>query len=199
MSPAQNLAQSQAQAAGHASDRGEIRIHVGQGEHHVTADPAVMLTTVLGSCVAACLTDPLAGVGGMNHFLLPDGGDGSGRYGSYAMELLINELLKQGATRAGLEAKVFGGGQVISGMNTLNIGERNARFVLDYLKAERIPLVVSDVLGAHPRKVCFLPASGKAMVKRLAAARPDELVAQERLAAETATAEAAGCGSIDLF
>ena len=179
----------------------QLRIHavrVLPGEYFVSSDEIAIMTT-LGSCIAACLWDRQAGVGGMNHFLLPDGGDGSGRYGSYAMELLINELLKQGATRAGLEAKVFGGGQVISGMNTLNIGERNASFVLDYLKAERIPIVVKDVLGQHPRKVCFLPASGKAMVKRLAAARPDELVAQERRAAETATAEAAGCGSIDLF
>ena len=179
----------------------QLRIHavrVLPGEYFVSSDEIAIMTT-LGSCIAACLWDRQAGVGGMNHFLLPDGGDGSGRYGSYAMELLINELLKQGATRAGLEAKVFGGGQVISGMNTLNIGERNASFVLDYLKAERIPIVVKDVLGPHPRKVCFLPASGKAMVKRLASARPDELVAQERRAAETATAEAAGCGSIDLF
>jgi len=180
----------------------QLRIHavrVLPGEYYVSSDEIAIMTT-LGSCIAACLWDRQAGVGGMNHFLLPDGGaGGSGRYGSYAMELLINELMKQGATRAGLEAKVFGGGQVISGMNTLNIGERNASFVIDYLKAERIPILVKDVLGAHPRKVCFLPASGKAMVKRLASARPDELVAQERRAAETATAEAAGCGSIDLF
>jgi len=179
----------------------QLRIHavrVLPGEYFVSSDEIAIMTT-LGSCIAACLWDRQVGVGGMNHFLLPDGGDGSGRYGSYAMELLINELLKQGATRAGLEAKVFGGGQVISGMNTLNIGERNASFVLDYLKAERIPIVVKDVLGSHPRKVCFLPASGRAMVKRLASARADELVVQERRAAETATAEAAGCGSIDLF
>jgi chemotaxis receptor (MCP) glutamine deamidase CheD len=100
----------------------------------------------------------------MNHFMLPDGGGGadSGRYGSFAMELLINELIKRGATRSTLEAKVFGGGAVISGMNSINVGERNTSFVLDYLRTERISVVSKDVLDIHPRKVCFLPASGKA-------------------------------------
>ena len=98
------------------------------GEYFVYAEDILIMTT-LGSCIAACLWDRDAKVGGMNHFMLPQGeGDaGSGRYGSYAMELLINELLKRGAARHSLEAKVFGGGQVISGMNTMNVGERNTK------------------------------------------------------------------------
>ena len=187
-------------ARDHGRAMGEDRkINIVQGEYQVSDDPRLVLTTLLGSCVAACIRDPDIGVGGMNHFLLPDGGGGSGRYGSYAMELLINEMLKSGARRESLQAKIFGGAQVMANFTTMNVGERNASFVLDYLKTERIPIVVKDVLGAHPRKVCFLPASGKAMVKRLASARSDELAAQERRAAETATAEVAGCGSIDLF
>jgi chemotaxis protein CheD len=85
----------------------------------------ILIMTTLGSCIAACLWDREAKIGGMNHFMLPEGDAGSGRYGSYAMELLINEMMKHGATRATMEAKVFGGGQVIDGMSTMNIGERN--------------------------------------------------------------------------
>jgi chemotaxis protein CheD len=159
----------------------------------------ILIMTTLGSCIAACLWDREAKIGGMNHFMLPEGDAGSGRYGSFAMELLINEMLKQGATRATLEAKVFGGGQVIDGMNSMNIGERNTAFVVDYLKTERIPIVSKDVLGIHPRKVCFLPASGKAMVKRLAAANTAALAAQDRAAAQQVTPKGSGGGSVDLF
>ena len=168
------------------------------GEYYVDVEEIPILTT-LGSCIAACLWDRQARVGGMNHFLLPEGSADSGRYGSYAMELLINELMKRGASRGGLEAKVFGGGQVISGMNSMNVGERNTSFVLDYLKMERIPVLSKDVLDTCPRKVCFLPASGRAMVKRLAASRPEALAAQERAAAQAALPMAVGGGSIDLF
>ena len=135
----------------------------------------------------------------MNHFMLPEGVGDTGRYGSFAMELLINQMMKRGASRLTMEAKVFGGGQIIAGMNTLNVGERNTSFVLDYLKAERIGVVSRDVLGPHPRKVCFLPASGKAMVKRLGNMNNDTLIAQERSAARQATPQAAGAGSVDLF
>jgi chemotaxis protein CheD len=171
------------------------------GEYFVHDEDLLIMTT-LGSCIAACLWDRHARVGGMNHFMLPEGaGSGldSGRYGSYAMELLINELLKRGASRATLEAKVFGGGQVIAGMNTMNVGERNTQFVMDYLKTERIPVVSKDVMDVYPRKVCFLPASGKAMVKRLSPANPEALVAQERAAAQKVLAPAGGAGSVDLF
>jgi chemotaxis protein CheD len=160
-------------------------------------DEDILLMTTLGSCIAACLWDRHARVGGMNHFMLPDGAGASGRYGSYAMELLINELLKRGAQRGALEAKVFGGGQVINGMNTMNVGERNTRFVLDYLDTERIPVLSKDVMGLHARKICFLPFSGKAMVKRLASVTPDALLAQDRAAALRAVP--ASGGSVDLF
>jgi chemotaxis protein CheD len=115
------------------------------------------------------------------------------------MELLINELIKRGASRATMEAKVFGGGAVISGMTSLNVGERNTQFVLEYLKTERIAVVSKDVLDVYPRKVCFLPASGKAMVKRLASSNPEAIVAQERAAAQKAQPTVVGGGSIDLF
>jgi chemotaxis protein CheD len=159
----------------------------------------ILLTTTLGSCIAACLWDRNAGVGGMNHFMLPDGAGDSGRYGSYAMELLINEMMKRGASRTSMEAKVFGGGQVVSGMNSLNVGERNTQFVMDYLKTEHIPILSKDVMDVYPRKVCFLPASGKAMVKRLAPTQADALAAQERAAAQRAVPATTGGGSVDLF
>ena len=171
------------------------------GEYFVH-DEDIPIMTTLGSCIAVCLWDRQAKVGGMNHFMLPDsGGNGqdSGRYGSYAMELLINELLKLGASRMTMEAKVFGGGAVISGMNTINVGERNTAFVMEYLKTERIPVVSKDVLDIYPRKVCFLPHSGKAMVKRLAPSNPEAILQQERLAAQKVAPVSSGGGSIDLF
>jgi len=171
------------------------------GEYFVFNEDVLIMTT-LGSCIAVCLWDRQAKIGGMNHFMLPDNGGGasdSGRYGSFAMELLINEMLKMGASRMTLEAKVFGGGAVISGMSSINVGERNTQFVMDYLKTERIPIVSKDVLDIYPRKVCFFPKSGKAMVKRLAPSNPDAIVAQERAAAQKAAVPAATGGSIDLF
>jgi chemotaxis protein CheD len=171
------------------------------GEYFVHNEDITIMTT-LGSCIAACLWDRNARVGGMNHFMLPDGsglaGSG-GRYGSYAMEVLINELLKRGATRGTLEAKVFGGGAVISSMTTLNVGERNTDFVMEYLKTERIPVVSKDVMDVYPRKVCFLPASGKAMVKRLAPTNAEAVAAQDRAAAQKAVPASSSGGSIDLF
>ena len=162
-------------------------------------DSDILITTTLGSCIAACLWDRERRIGGMNHFMLPEGAGDSGRYGSYAMELLINELLKRGASRLTLEAKVFGGGAVIAGMHSLNVGERNTRFVIDYLQTECIPIVSRDVLDIYPRKVCFLPASGKAMVKRLAPTHTDALIAQDRAAAQRAVPAVSGGGSVDLF
>jgi chemotaxis protein CheD len=167
------------------------------GEYFVHHEDILIMTT-LGSCIAACLWDREARVGGMNHFMLPAGEADSGRYGSFAMELLINEMMKRGATRSTMEAKVFGGGQIIEGMTTMNIGERNTAFVIDYLKTERIPIMSKDVLDIYPRKVCFLPASGKAMVKRLAATNVAALAAQDRTAAQRALPARSG-GSIDLF
>ena len=171
------------------------------GEFFVYGEDILIMTT-LGSCIAACLWDRDRRVGGMNHFMLPEGASGGsdgGRYGSYAMELLINEMIKRGANRSSMEAKVFGGGAVVSGMNSINVGEANTRFVLEYLHTERITVVSKDVLDIYARKVCFLPHSGKAMVKRLAATNTDTLLAQERAAAQKAAPAASAGGSIDLF
>lgn len=157
--------------------------------------------TVLGSCIAACIWDSKAGVGGMNHFMLPEGdsSDTSGRYGSYAMELLINEMIKLGARKESMQAKVFGGGQVMAGFTTMNVGERNTQFVLDYLHMERITVVSKDVLDIYPRKVVFFPTTGKAMVKKLAHAHPESLESTERKGNAAHLAKSTAGGSVDLF
>jgi chemotaxis protein CheD len=169
------------------------------GEYYVTTDD-MMVMTVLGSCIAACIWDPKVRVGGMNHFMLPEGaGDTSGRYGSYAMELLINEMIKLGARRESMQAKVFGGGQVMHSFTTMNVGERNTAFVLDYLQTERIAVISKDVLDIYPRKVCYFPATGKAMVKRLAHSHPETLETQERKGNAATVAKTNAGGSVDLF
>ena len=170
------------------------------GEYYVSNEDLVIMT-VLGSCIAACIWDGRARAGGMNHFMLPDGdsADGFGRYGSYAMELLINEMLKKGARRESMQAKEFGGAQVMAGFTTMNVGERNTKFVLDYLATERIPVVSQDVLDIHPRKVCFFPVTGKALVKRLAHSHPETLAVEERKGNAATVAKSTSGGSIDLF
>lgn len=142
------------------------------GEFYVTsADMAI--STVLGSCVSACIRDTKLNIGGMNHFMLPGNSDifnplsASARYGSYAMEMLINDILKRGASRGNLEAKIFGGGNVVESMTTSKVGQRNAQFVVDYLGFESIPIVAQDLLDTCPRKVVFFPATGKVLMKRL--------------------------------
>ena len=170
------------------------------GEYFV-ADENIVIMTVLGSCIAACLWDSRSRIGGMNHFMLPDGdlADASGRYGSYAMELLINEMMKLGARRETMQAKIFGGAQVMHNFTTMNVGERNTNFVLNYLHMERIPIVSEDVLDIYPRKVVFFPVTGKAMVKRLAHAHPETLVAQDARGNAATVAKATAGGSVDLF
>ena len=170
------------------------------GEFFVSHD-SLAIMTVLGSCIAACLWDSRMRVGGMNHFMLPDGDslDVSGRYGSYAMELLINEMFKLGARRETMQAKIFGGAQVMHNFTTMNVGERNTNFVINYLRAERIPVISEDVLDIYPRKVCYFPSTGKAMVKRLAHSHPEKLVAQDKLGNAATVAKATQGGSVDLF
>jgi chemotaxis protein CheD len=127
--------------------------------------------TVLGSCVTACVRDPKLGIGGMNHFMLPEGegADGaSARYGNYAMEVLLNELMKRGAARARLEAKVVGGANVMRDIETNLVGTRNAEFVGGYLATEGIQVVGRDLLGTHGRKVYYFPATGRLAVRSLA-------------------------------
>jgi chemotaxis protein CheD len=170
------------------------------GEYFVSSEDLVIMT-VLGSCIAACIWDGRARVGGMNHFMLPDGdaSDGSGRYGSFAMELLINEMLKLGARRETMQAKVFGGAQVMAGFTSMNVGERNTKFVMEYLGMERIAVVSQDVLDIHPRKVCFFPVTGKALVKRLAHSHPETLAVEERRGNAAFVAKSNSGGSVDLF
>jgi len=169
------------------------------GEFYVTGDD-IALSTVLGSCVSACIRDPQARIGGMNHFMLPDteGGGSSARYGGYAMEILINELLKHGALRRNLEAKVFGGGAVLKSFTDNNVGARNVEFVLDYLKAERIPVLAKDLGDTCPRKICYLPVEGRALVRRLAIAAASSDIADET-AYRSRLVKAPVAGSIELF
>jgi chemotaxis protein CheD len=140
-------------------------VHIVQGEHHVTEDPEVVLTTILGSCVAACLRDPVAGVGGMNHFLLPGGDPRTGaedsvRYGVHAMELLVNALLAKGARRERLEAKLFGGARLITGLT--DVGAMNAAFAEDFVRREGLNHVGGSLRGDAGRRIQFWPVSGRA-------------------------------------
>jgi len=165
---------------------------------HWIVDDATALATTLGSCVAACLRDPLLHLGGMNHFLLPQGADSEGvsmRYGCHAMEVLINGLLKRGAARKRLQAKVFGGANVLKGMQANPVGSRNADFVLDYLATENIPVIAQDLRGIHPRRVYFFAQTGKAMIQRLPHAHDINLtaLARRRLLGSTTA------GSVELF
>ena len=167
-------------------------------DYAVTAEP-VAIVTLLGSCVAACVYDPALQVGGMNHFMLPDShaSDLTARYGMHAMELLINELLKRGARRSRLQAKAFGGGNVLRGFQD-PIGTRNADFVIDYLRAERIPLVAQDLGDIFPRKICFFPQTGRTLVKRLPATREREVADVER-AYQSRLSGAPTSGGVELF
>ena len=158
------------------------------GEYYAT-NKDMALVTVLGSCVSACLRDRESGIGGMNHFMLPDEGklagsrgnvSAGGRYGVHAMELLVNQILKLGGRRDRLEAKVFGGGNVLQGFMLSNVGQQNAEFIVEYLSIERIPIVARDLLDVWPRKIYFFPRSGKVMVKRLRKVNNDTIVLRER-------------------
>ncbi len=142
------------------------------GEYFVSQEPKVVYT-VLGSCISVCLRDPFINVGGMNHFMLAaparEGGRDSwaesGRYGSFAMEMLINDLLKLGVKKNRLEAKVFGGGKIYDG--NMDIGAKNAAWALDYLEREGLPLMKANVGDVCPRKVFFFTDSGKVLMKKL--------------------------------
>jgi chemotaxis protein CheD len=175
----------------------ERRIHVGQGAHHVSADPDVVLSTILGSCVSACIRDPLARVGGMNHFLLPEAPDGEAgdrRYGVQAMELLINSLLSQGARRDRLEAKVFGGGRMTVGL--ADIGLKNAEFAKRFLRDEDIRIVGESLGGDKARRLHYYPVSGRASQSLV---RDSAVMDSERKLTLRATPSPAGSGDLELF
>jgi chemotaxis protein CheD len=178
------------------------------GEYYVSrADEAI--STVLGSCISACVRDPVRNVGGMNHFMLPeDASTGPNnwldpaiglatRYGSYAMESLINDLLKLGATRERLEVKVFGGGRVLSGMT--DVGARNISFVQGFLELEGYRIAAEDLGGTQPRKVVYFPASGRVKLRRLRPIENRSISHREQLYLASIGSQAAGGGDVELF
>jgi len=173
-------------------------VHIVQGEHYVTDDPEAVLTTILGSCVAACLRDPVAGVGGMNHFLLP-GRDPSKadadsvRYGVHAMELLVNALLAKGARRERLEGKLFGGARLINGLS--DVGAMNADFAEEFLRREGLNHVGGSLRGDAGRRIQYWPVSGRARQVFLSKDAP-EVIAREVPAPPK---PAADTGALELF
>lgn len=176
---------------------------IGPGEYYFT-NSNMLIVTVLGSCVSACIRDTKTGVGGMNHFMLPESTDRdnpvseSMRYGSYAMEVLINQLLKNGARRENMEAKIFGGGNVLRSFTTTNVGERNAIFVRKFLKDENIRVNGEDLNDIYPRKVYFFPSTGKVLVKKLKQLNNYTLIKREASYADRLKADTVG-GEIELF
>ncbi|GIK50057.1 MAG: chemotaxis protein CheD [Hyphomonadaceae bacterium] len=175
--------------------RPERMLHVVQGEYAITAEPDAVLTTILGSCVATCLYDPIARVGGMNHFLLPgDTGAASEgmKYGVNAMELLINGLLQRGAMRGRLEAKLFGGAAVMS--NLSDIGSQNAAFARRFLQTEGIQVVGASLGGDRARRVRYWPTTGRAT--QLWIDRNDVFTAERRARPAAPPPQA---GDVELF
>ncbi|MFO1395755.1 MAG: chemoreceptor glutamine deamidase CheD [Burkholderiales bacterium] len=172
------------------------------GEYWVT-DHDHVVVTVLGSCVSACLHDPRLKLGGMNHFMLPGAhaggieGGAAARYGINAMEILVNELIKRGSARNRLVAKVFGGANVIEGMTSMNVGERNSTFIHDFLRTEGIRVAAEDLLDVWPRKVAFFPHSGRALCRKIKLGDRADIVRRER-EYERSLKEARS-GDIELF
>lgn len=152
------------------------------GEFYVTIHDE-LICTVLGSCISACIRDAKTGIGGMNHFMLPSTGESeqigsANRYGNFAMENLINEILKNGGKRENLEVKIFGGGKILTNMT--DVGLRNIQFVREYIHMENLKLVSENVGDVFPRKIAYFPASGKALMKRLKSLHNDTVVTRER-------------------
>lgn len=168
----------------------ELQIHIIQGQQHIATDPHIMLTTILGSCVSACLRDPVVGVGGMNHFLLPGdkgtseligGGVSALLYGVHAMDVLLDGLLQRGAQRFRLEAKLFGGAGMMKGLT--DVGELNASFAERFLQNEGIALVGGSLRGAQGRRIQFWPVSGRARQIMLSGKNEEPLHNENRPAA----------------
>ncbi|MGA7799347.1 MAG: chemoreceptor glutamine deamidase CheD [Gammaproteobacteria bacterium] len=156
------------------------------GEYYVTTADE-LIVTVLGSCVSACIRDRVFGIGGMNHFMLPARGgssrpgqslpDAAARYGNYAMELLVNTILKNGGSRRNMEVKIFGGGRVLAQLT--DVGRRNIDFVREYIETENLALVAEDVGDRFPRKVVYCPKTGRVRVKRLRVLHNDTVLKRE--------------------
>jgi len=177
---------------------GEI-VHIVQGEQYVSEDPNIVIATLLGSCVAACLRDPVAGVGGMNHFLLPGADTARGEsenlgIGVHAMELLVNALLAYGARRERIEAKLFGGACVVAGLT--GVGEKNARFAEEFLRREGIQHVGGSLRGDSGRRLQYWPVSGRARQVFMGAAAPELIARETRPVAPPRNEDA---GALELF
>lgn len=171
-------------------------VHVVQGEYAVADCPGVVLNTILGSCVATCMRDPTTGLGGMNHFLLPgdeNEASTSMRYGVNAMELLINALIQRGALRSRLEAKLFGGANVMN--NLSDIGSKNAAFAIKFLAAEGIACVGQSLGGTQARRLRYWPETGRA-AQMLVDSSMANLVSVER---PKAVAPPPPSGDLELF
>ena len=174
------------------------------GEFYVTINDEI-ISTVLGSCISACIRDRKLGIGGMNHFMLPSSGDvdlvnagsAAARYGNVAMEHLINAILKTGGRRENLEVKIFGGGKILTNMT--DIGLRNIEFARIYIQTEGMLLTSEDVGDIYPRKVVYHPASGKAFVKRLRSLHNETVVERERHYMQDINQKPADSGDIELF
>ena len=174
------------------------------GQYHASRGPG-SITTVLGSCVSTCLWDPVERIGGMNHFMLP--GDASaaslstvsGRLGVNAMELLINDMLRLGAQRRRLVAKVFGGARVLQAFETLDVGALNSRFVLDFLREENITVLGEDLLGVSPRKLHFFPESGKVQMRKLLLHAHGVVETQERAYRDRLRLQQDASGDVEMF
>ena len=145
------------------------------GRHYVTTNADEMIVTLLGSCVAACIRDPVAAVGGLNHFLLPESENGNWggtagaamRYGNHAMETLINDIIKLGGMRSRLEVKIFGGAQIIEGATTIAVGQKNIDFIQRYMANEGIDIAAEHLGGPMPRRIHYFPMTGKVQMRQL--------------------------------
>jgi chemotaxis protein CheD len=183
---------------------GTWMVKVYPGDYYVTSKPDEMLVTVLGSCVAACIRDPKTGAGGMNHFMLPEG-DGTGwggdmmsmRFGNHAMEKLINEIIKLGCPRERMEIKVFGGGNVIESSQA--VGTKNAEFVMRYLRDEGLKCVAQDLGGDFPRRIQYMPSTGKVVRRILGRNDAEPIVREEKMYAGTLRAPQKASGDVELF
>ncbi len=177
-------------------------VKIFSGDWYVSTKKNEMLATILGSCVSACIRDPVARVGGMNHFLLP-GDDSidsktsdSARYGVFAMESLINGILKAGGQKHRLEVKVFGGGNVIN--NSARIGSKNAQFIRDFLGKEGFRIASEDLEGDHPRRLHYYPDTGKVMMRLLRRKEDMIVVDEEARYSKQISAKPIG-GDVELF
>lgn len=186
------------------SNLGATVVQVYQGDFYVCGDEDEILATVLGSCISACVRDPVVRCGGMNHFLLPSGrqltnDDPAGlslRYGSFAMEQLINSVLAAGGQRQRLEIKVFGGANVVRGLS--DVGHRNAEFVEEFLDKEGFTIAGKHLRGTYPRKLQFHPHSGQVRMREIKEKAAVKVFEQEvRASPRVATKPAAG--TIELF